>query len=80
MKKFFKIALLSIVPTLGFSTLIGNTFLADNNDDNIAFIVGVFSVSFALSMAFSSLQLKILDLENQLFELNQKLKEYGKED
>ena len=73
MKHLGKLLLLSIIPTLALSNLIGNIPMSIQYGTKGMQLVTIISLAFALSFLFMALTLKVREMERRIKELEDKL-------
>lgn len=73
MKHLGKLLLLSIIPTLALSNLIGNIPMSIQYGTKGMQLVAIISLAFALSFLFMTLIIKVREIERRIKELEDKL-------
>lgn len=73
MKHLGKLLLLSIIPTLALSNLIGNIPMSIQYGTKGMQLVAIISLAFALSFLFMALIIKVREMERRIKELEDKL-------
>jgi hypothetical protein len=73
MKHLGKLLLLSIIPTLALSNLIGNIPMSIQNGTKGMQLVTIIGLAFALSFLFAELLIEVREMERRIKELEDKL-------